>query len=284
MENSIPLTTTLKKLRKTCKVSQEKMAELLGLDQASVSRMESGGQSISAENLIKISQFYKLPLDQIVSGKVNYWSLAKKFGQKPALKRRYKDQNGGTVREFLPLIAYLNKKQGSDWTHNALSSFDLESLPLINPDEEISKNCFLDFVVHCLSEDALNNDSITMLATEYTRPELYGQFSKLIFTANDPLAMAITYSNASDLHDSLVHQKVIEMGRNQVVLGLEKKDHLGGKKFLTESGLDQFVIDLEINKFDRLLASQFKDQYSIKYHKEFGPGLKGEAELLIQVS
>lgn len=58
--------TNIKLLRKNRKLSQEDVAKSLGLTRSSYSGYENGVAEPSLENLIRISDYYKIPLDDLI--------------------------------------------------------------------------------------------------------------------------------------------------------------------------------------------------------------------------
>ncbi|HIP37278.1 MAG TPA: helix-turn-helix domain-containing protein [Crocinitomix sp.] len=56
----------LKALRKSKKISQEELANILGLTRSSYSGYENGVAEPNLQNLIKFSDFYKIPIDKLI--------------------------------------------------------------------------------------------------------------------------------------------------------------------------------------------------------------------------
>ena len=273
----------LKKIRKSTKLSQERVGALLDMDQTAISRIENGEQPVSVESLIKLSRFYELDIDYIINGQINYWALAKKFGQTPALKARYKDMNGGFVRELLPLIKLLVSKKGEKWTNKALESFDLESVRFLSPNEEISKNCFLDLLKFSLSKKAISKKDIQTWASFYNNGEILGDILPALSAGKDPLQISMGLSNSSDLFDSIFENNVLEMKKDSVIIGLQKKEHLT-KKILTENDLGPFLMDLKKYQLMSLSESLTGKKAKIELIEDFSHTYRNEAKLLVQVA
>ena len=57
------------RLRKSNKISQEKLAELVGVSRQAVSKWENGLSNPDTENLIRLSEIFNVSLDEITKGK-----------------------------------------------------------------------------------------------------------------------------------------------------------------------------------------------------------------------
>jgi len=53
----------IKKIREFNKITQKKLGEILGYSEAHISYIESGSRSINTEDLKKISDLFKIPLE-----------------------------------------------------------------------------------------------------------------------------------------------------------------------------------------------------------------------------
>src|SRR5690554_7044958 len=67
----IYLASNLKLLRKYRKMSQEDVAKELGLTRSSYSGYENGVAEPGIENLVKMSKFYRIPMDDLLKRNMN---------------------------------------------------------------------------------------------------------------------------------------------------------------------------------------------------------------------
>lgn len=65
-ENTRTLGTILKEYRIKCNMTQEFVAETLGVSRQAVSKWETGSSEPSTSNLIAISKLYNVPADEIL--------------------------------------------------------------------------------------------------------------------------------------------------------------------------------------------------------------------------
>lgn len=79
----------LKKLRTENKLSQEQLAEKLGLSRQSISKWEQGVSTPDIDNFIKLSELYNIPVDSLLKGKeINDAHSVSYIDEKPEKKKR----------------------------------------------------------------------------------------------------------------------------------------------------------------------------------------------------
>jgi transcriptional regulator with XRE-family HTH domain len=66
------LSTRIKELREQAGLSQEKLAEELGINRIAVSQIEKGERKVSAEELAKISNVFHVPTDVLLNLKKEF--------------------------------------------------------------------------------------------------------------------------------------------------------------------------------------------------------------------
>ncbi|MBH0340069.1 XRE family transcriptional regulator [Bacillus thuringiensis] len=67
----------LKDLRREKKLTQQDIADVLGIEKSNISRFESGKQSLSSENIIKTAKYFDVSVDYIL-GISDYKTINKK--------------------------------------------------------------------------------------------------------------------------------------------------------------------------------------------------------------
>jgi transcriptional regulator with XRE-family HTH domain len=60
------LNTKLRKLRNSIKLSQAELAEALQISQTAYNKWESGTTKPSLDNILKLSQFYKIYIEELI--------------------------------------------------------------------------------------------------------------------------------------------------------------------------------------------------------------------------
>ena len=95
----------LRILREREKLSQVKMADLLGVKQSSINRYEQGQSAPSLETLAKISQILRVCLDDLVFGEAEISNNMIKI-----LALTLEDKNPEKVKVFLKTVCALADK------------------------------------------------------------------------------------------------------------------------------------------------------------------------------
>ncbi len=107
----------IKALREGNDLSQEKTAELLGINRVSLSQIENGERKISAQELSKLAKILNVPTDNLLNLKANINVHLEKGGAIP--KVSHKDQEmrinvpQENIKKFKEVLIYILNKVGS---------------------------------------------------------------------------------------------------------------------------------------------------------------------------
>ena len=108
------LSQRIRELREKGGISQERLAELLDVSRPAVSQMEAGERKISAEELIKLSEIFRLSLEDLID--------SKKQPEVVLLEEKKKDEAEAQIRisvprknleKFKEVFLYILNKVGS---------------------------------------------------------------------------------------------------------------------------------------------------------------------------
>lgn len=103
-----------RELREKGGISQERLAELLGISRPAVSQMEAGERKISAEELIKLSEIFRLSLENLIDSKrhpeVILPAEEKKEEAEPQIRISVPQKN---LEKFKEVFLYILNKVGS---------------------------------------------------------------------------------------------------------------------------------------------------------------------------
>ena len=103
-----------RELRKKAGISQERLAELFGISRPAVSQMEAGERKISAEELIKLSEIFRLSLEDLIDSKrrpeVILPAEEKKQEAEPQIRISVPQKN---LEKFKEVFLYILNKVGS---------------------------------------------------------------------------------------------------------------------------------------------------------------------------
>lgn len=79
MENKFMISMRIRELRKQAKLSQEMMAEKIGVSRQAITKWETGLGVPGIENLVAIADLFKLSLDELMGRDIEHETLAKDY-------------------------------------------------------------------------------------------------------------------------------------------------------------------------------------------------------------
>ena len=161
-------------MRKTARISQVQLGNLLSLHQTAICRIEQGFQSLLIEQLDAISQFFDVKVDQLIHGEVDYEKIAQKFNGHLPLPSRYSQFPYSKVREVLPSLRFLERVKGRDEVSQLLSSFEIPTGFFLNPDATMGAYLHLDVLRHLVQSGDLNQETLPMLVSEARSSQVQG--------------------------------------------------------------------------------------------------------------
>ena len=95
----IKLNERIKKARTNLHLSQEYVANFLGLNRSAIVEIESGKRKVSAEELGKFSELFQIPIDELLYGKITSTSTQK-------FVRKFESLDETDQKEILNLIEF----------------------------------------------------------------------------------------------------------------------------------------------------------------------------------
>ncbi|NME83334.1 helix-turn-helix transcriptional regulator [Clostridium sp. SM-530-WT-3G] len=99
----IKLNEKLKALRKELKLSQEYVANVLGINRTTITAIESGSRRVTSDELVKFSELYGVTLDELMYEQKTLDSEAKMFA------RTFSELSDYDRREIMNLIKFKKK-------------------------------------------------------------------------------------------------------------------------------------------------------------------------------
>ncbi len=219
---------TVKRLRKCAHISQERIADVLGLHQTAVCRVELGQQSLQPWHLQQLSELYNIRVGELLSGQINFWQVAERFGQKPPFSDRYRELAHSKVRELLPLLQFFDTQKGRAYVQRLLREVDLalDFDYLRGPDQPIGVNCYLDLLRHSLKLGMLDEGNLQLMVEETRTEAVQGFLHSLYQTQATPMNLLKTYLLNSHHYDSNFDYSILESGSDAVVLAVKPTEHM----------------------------------------------------------
>lgn len=240
--NETNLGHVFKKLRKTAGLSQIEIAKILNRDQATISRLEKGTQSLSVESIFVLSRFFEIKYEDLLSGHVNYWEIAKKFDVPLNINPKYLDNTHSLVRELVPLMRLILKKKSPEGLKSFLTSFGLEDLIYMGPCEKISFHCYFDLLQNALKTELITKDDIPELIASTKSAEYHGSFYNVYEKQADPIDIIKAYCYNSSQYEGAFEHNVLDFTERAVTIGFKVKDFAEEIDF-SKDGMGSFVTD-----------------------------------------
>lgn len=242
---------TLKKLRKTCKVSQIKLASYLQIDQAGISRLERGSQNIQVDTLVKLAEFYQVDIEQIINGTINYYALAKRFGVNPTLPKRYQGDDNLYMKEIIPIIAHLRKFHGDNFVNIVLSKLGLEDLMYLPPDQKCNGLIMCDIITLSKEKGALSVKDIPFIANLSFEPQYLGHFDVSFSKLEKTKDLIQSWVLSSDFFEGIFHYGIFSEKKSSITLNLSFNSNQVREEF-NKTKLNDFILQLKQYYFKQL--------------------------------
>ena len=183
----------LRKLRKTAGISQEVLAKFLGLHQAALSRIEQGQQSLVPAQLDFLAHYFGIEISSLITGQINFWQVAERFGRSPPIPVRYQEHLHSKVRELLPLLSFYRHVLGEEETHTLLSKLSLESISYLSPDHRISSHCYLDLLRNALKQKILTPATLPQFIQQTKNRDLHDVLDPLYASHQSSIKLVQSY-------------------------------------------------------------------------------------------
>lgn len=111
---SITFGKRIKELREQLEISQQRLAEFLNIPRPAISQIESGERKISAEELKKLSEIFRIPLDSLLNlerePEIILEETIKKEVIRPQMRINVPQKN---LEKFKEVLLYILNKVGS---------------------------------------------------------------------------------------------------------------------------------------------------------------------------
>jgi len=110
----IPIGKRVKDIREELGMSQQKMAEMLGVARPTISQIENGTRKLCVEEILKLSQIFNITIDVLLDMKktpeVIFEEATKESEKKPSMRINVPQKN---LKKFKEVFLYILNKIGS---------------------------------------------------------------------------------------------------------------------------------------------------------------------------
>lgn len=213
-------------MRKCAKLSQTEVGDLLKLHQTAIHRIESGEQNILIHDLHSFADFFGVKIDNILSTRINYWELAKRFNQDVPLPTRYRTLVHSRVREVMPLLSFVRKNFDPVVFEKLMSTHGLEEFYFENPTAQLGTLCNLDLLHYSLKEGLLTEKNFPQLIQE-TRSTATVEDLETTFRAQKfsvPLLQSLILN--APLYEQNFEYTIQELQKNSLTVSIHPRDHM----------------------------------------------------------
>lgn len=225
-------------LRKVAGVTQMEMAKTLGIEQASVSRIEAGSQWLSPAQLVKLCSYFGISAEAIFSGKYNADEIARRFGQEIRLPQRYSKLAYSKVRELMPLIAFARQKKGDAFIDSFLEETHISQILMMSPSHSVGVNCYLDLMSHMISADILNPRTASDMAHLANQREMHVFLDEIYSAHEGPLDLMQSRIENAHHYDGNFKYKLVEVQSEFIEVSVRPEKHLEGLPYRDETMKD----------------------------------------------
>jgi transcriptional regulator with XRE-family HTH domain len=217
---------TLKRLRKLAKVSQTELGGVLAIHQTAVCRVEQGTQSLLPEQLYRVSQFFGIELDALISGRINFWRVAERFEVLPPYPERYRLKPCSKLRDLLPLIFFSNEVRGPAFTRKLLAQMEMDSMLFADPDQSIGVNLKLDLARELLQQGVLNQANFIQLINHTRDMTAHGALHAIYETQNAPLQLIQARIANAHYYESNFAYRIEAIKSDSLELSIKPEEHM----------------------------------------------------------
>jgi transcriptional regulator with XRE-family HTH domain len=269
------LAFVFKKLRKTAGLSQIEMAKILDRDQATISRLEKGTQSLSLESVFALSDFFQISYDDLLSGKINYWAISVKFNTPLKINPRYTTNNDSYVRELQPLFKFIIKKYSTAKLESILDDMGILDIIYMTGSKRISALIYPDFLSLVLSRGIVLAEDTAEIVKLSNSLEYHGSFYDVYKKQDSQIDVLKAYCINSSQYEGAFRNNILEFNERTISIGLSIKDNVRDFDF-SQNKLGNFIIQLKRTYLSELPSAFGFDPVIAKVAQNKNQSLKDE--------
>lgn len=239
----------LRKLRKTAGITQVEFCKFLGLEQAALSRVESGDQGLTPEHLLRISKYFDIPVDTLIQGNIDFNSISNRFGYvTPTIPA----QEASKVRFVLPFLSYLEQVSGERRAQVFLEAHDLEASTFAHPDHLIETHSAIGFVKSMADHGHLKNkDEAIKFIVESAQSEFVSGFLFPVFSSQiDSIFLALNFVTNQHHFTNGFRWEVQKLLNGSLEFSVQPEE------FIKQSGYNDPVLGSFFCEYQKALISQ----------------------------
>lgn len=287
-------------IRITYGLKQVEYAEILGVAQSTVSKLERGELSLSAFQWCSLADKLKLPIETVKHGfldnktnsTINNWRnengyfIPKVYAQARCIK----------VRSLLPLMTYLDDKQGPGYLSSILKDMvserkGVDCFPrksfFLNLDNQVGL-AFMDNFLHRVKNDiGLSEKIVTDISSYGALSESHGYLAKSYHKMKDGMDLVKQFTQLTPKYHSLITNTMLESSTDKISLSWkinqELEDNFNARSELFKNFIEQMFTGV----FESLQVStnliRNKSYTSTIRFKKYGSFLKDDKRIIYEI-
>ncbi len=217
----------IKVVRKLHKVGQVEMASILGVNQSSVSKIESGHAVLSLEGYTQFCLKFNIPLnahllDYIDDMKFTDSSACMNLNHSFKIDSRYCIFSSIAVREVRPLIEYSKHQFGETYLNKKLEEKKVDPLYFYKMDNVINPLFLVDFTNEIIKEKGIKLHDIFSSKYFYS-PSVHGNVYENLSSSNSAIEALEKYVNVSPLYDCNYNRELKKVNKKTAKLIMTPK-------------------------------------------------------------
>jgi transcriptional regulator with XRE-family HTH domain len=216
----------LKKLRKVSGLNQVEIADIINVDQTRLSRIENGKQKLEVVQLMRISKFFEIPVDNLVNAKVNFFQIAEKFNRPLPIPKKYLDDRYSKMRDILPIIFFLDQAKGIEHRNALLTELGIDAIFILDPNIDISMHFKLDLLRNLINQKILITDNFNGLIKETRKIEIHDLLHTSFIEHLDPIQLVHNYILNIKMYERNFSYDIKEMSKRSALIKVKPEKHL----------------------------------------------------------
>jgi transcriptional regulator with XRE-family HTH domain len=240
--------------RKHLGFSQSTIAQVLGVDQSGLSRIESGLQILTTPQWFDFCRFTGITPDSLSFG---YVELERRSSDDVRshldIAPRYNFHAYTSVRALLPLLARLESLLGSDKMEEFIKENGVDPDVFVDLNSKVNINFSIDLCRQMIKIGAIRRKNLSLITGEFKKPEMHGvlRYQYNLYSSNRLELIKALIGNAA-LYESNFTYLIEDVRRKHVDVSVSPNLHLREFRYRNDPVLGDFFCH-----YKRQLLSQF---------------------------
>lgn len=244
--------------RKERGLSQIQLASVLGVDQAAISRIESGRQELGATDLVIISQDLHIATECFSTGYLETMEPTQvrsdPYEGSFKIPSEYRESRASKVRNTIPFLNLFRERLGEKKLQQYLETKKLDPDFFYCLDKQINIRFSIDLYKTMLQAGVLNSQDLSSIAAEVPRPSFHGLIRHRYEGISSPASLLTSLIANSRNYEANFSYELSASKKNQVEITATPGDHLGHGALRIQGDDGRMVCDYKAHYFKNFSA------------------------------